>query len=136
MGMNVKELDDANYKKMLKLARMFNIEKIDLSYYKNILKFYDNEKLVGLVNYSITPSMKGKDKLFIRNLYYIDNIQINDIVLSLCNYCKNKNLIIMTTIDDNDFSKECITAFFNNNFKGKNIILYTYYTFFTENRDT
>lgn len=89
------------------------------------MEFYNGIELVGLVNYCLTPSMKGKDKLFIRNIYYNDNKYLDDIIVSLCNYCKDNNLIILTT-NDGDFTEECINAFHNNNFKGKNIILYTY----------
>ena len=126
MNYSVKEIHNANYKILLNLAKIFNIEKIDINYYNNILVIYDNEQIIGLINYCLTPSMKGKDKLFIRNLYYIDNKYLNDIVVSLCEYCKNKNFIIMASIDDDDFTKECIETFYNNNFKGKNIILYTF----------
>lgn len=127
MDFSVKSIHNANYKTLLKLAKIFNIEKIDIGYYDNILEIYENDKIVGLVNYCLTPSMKGKEKLFIRNLYYVDNKYLNDIVVSLCDYCKNKNLIIMTTTDNKEkkFTEECITTFYNNNFKGKNIILYT-----------
>ncbi len=91
------------------------------------MEFYNNNELIGLVNYCLTPSMKGKDKLFIRNLYYNDNKYLNDIIVSLCNYCKNNKLIILTTTDNREknFTEECINEFYNNNFKGKNIILYT-----------
>jgi hypothetical protein len=123
MDLVVKEVNNANYKKLLQLAAIFNIASIDIPYYKNILEFYENDKLVGLVNYCINPSMGSKDHLFIRNLYYNDSNILNNIVVSLCNYCKSKNLIIITT-NDGDFTNECITAFYNNNFTGKNVIIY------------
>jgi hypothetical protein len=123
MNLVVKEVNNANYKKLLELAVIFNIASIDIPYYKNILEFYENDKLVGLVNYCINPSMGSKDHLFIRNLYYNDSNILNNIVVSLCNYCKSKNLIIITT-NDGDFTNECITAFYNNNFTGKNVIIY------------
>lgn len=123
MDLVVKEVNNANYKKLLQLAAIFNIASIDIPYYKNILEFYENDKLVGLVNYCMNPSMGSKDHLFIRNLYYNDSNILNNIVVSLCNYCKSKNLIIITT-NDGDFTNECITAFYNNNFTGKNVIIY------------
>lgn len=123
MDLVVKEVNNANYKKLLQLVAIFNIASIDIPYYKNILEFYENDKLVGLVNYCINPSMGSKDHLFIRNLYYNDSNILNNIVVSLCNYCKSKNLIIITT-NDGDFTNECITAFYNNNFTGKNVIIY------------
>ena len=123
----IEETKNNNYKQILKLAGLFNIQqKLDITYYKNILEFYDNNNLIGFVNYCITPSMKGKDRLFIRNLYYVELKYLNDMVVTLCDYCKNKNLIIMTSIDDEEFTKECIDTFYNNNFKGNNIIMYTY----------
>jgi hypothetical protein len=123
MDLVVKEVNNTNYKKLLQLTAIFNIASIDIPYYKNILEFYENDKLVGLVNYCINPSMGSKDHLFIRNLYYNDSNILNNIVVSLCNYCKSKNLIIITT-NDGDFTNECITAFYNNNFTGKNVIIY------------
>ena len=126
MDLVVKEVNNANYKKLLQLAAIFNIASIDIPYYKNILEFYENDKLVGLVNYCINPSMGSKDHLFIRNLYYNDSNILNNIVVSLCNYCKSKNLIIITTLDNKEknFTDECIIAFFNNNFTGKDVIIY------------
>ena len=123
MELVVKEVNKAKLEKLLQLATIFNIATIDTSYYKNILEFYENNKIVGFVNYCINPSMGSRDNLFIRNLYYSDSNILNNIVVSLCNYCKSKNLIIITT-NDGDFTDECITAFYNNNFTGKNVIIY------------
>ncbi len=126
MDLVVKEVNKAKLEKLLQLATIFNIASIDTQYYKNILEFYENDKIVGFVNYCINPSMGSRDNLFIRNLYYSDSNILNNIVVSLCNYCKSKNLIIITTLDNKEkkFTDECITAFYNNNFTGKNIIIY------------
>ena len=118
MTYKIKEIKNANYKLLLKIAIIFNIEKIDISYYENFL--------LRLYNYCITPSMKGRDKLFIRNLFYCDFIYLDDIIKTLCNYCKNINLIIMTTFDNNIFTQDCKDALFNNNFKGNDVIYYLY----------
>ena len=126
MDFSVKKIHNANYKTLLKLAKIFNIEKIDISYYDNILEIYDNDKIVGLINYCLTPSMGTKDYIFIRNLYYVNNEYLNNIVVTLCNYSKNNKFIIMTPNDNKNFTKECIDTFYNNNFKGDKIILYTY----------
>ena len=126
MDLVVKEVNKAKLEKLLQLATIFNIASIDTQYYKNILEFYENDKIIGFVNYCINPSMGRRDNLFIRNLYYNDSNILNNIVVSLCNYCKSKNLIIITTLDNKEkkFTDECITAFYNNNFTGKNIIIY------------
>jgi len=83
---------------------------------------YDNNKLVGLINYCITPSMKGKDKLFIRNIFYTDNIFLNHIIKSLCYYCQKKNYSIFTTQTEKELGIECIKVLYDNNFNGKNLI--------------
>jgi hypothetical protein len=124
----IKEINKPSYKKLIKYAKYFSIKKINMSFYNDLLKFYIDDKLIAIVNYCITPSMIGKDKLFIRNLYCNETIYLNEIVIELCNYCKTKDLIILASIDNNrdNFTKECIKSFYDNNFKGKDIIIYTY----------
>ena len=70
----------------------------DMNMYKNILLISDNEKMIGLINYCIVPSMKGKDKLFIRNIYCITDDYLDDIIKSLCFYCEKNNHSIFTSL--------------------------------------
>ncbi len=53
MELVVKEVNKAKLEKLLQLATIFNIASIDTSYYKNILEFYENDKIIGFVNYCI-----------------------------------------------------------------------------------
>ena len=52
--------------------------------------------------------MAGKYRVYIRNLYYINNTYIDDIIKSLCKYCRKKNLTIKTILDTGKFNdKNC-----------------------------
>lgn len=127
MSLTIKNIKNPNYKVLLKLAKYFNIECIDINYYENVLEFYnDDKKLIGFINYIILPSMYENDRLFIRNLYYKDNLDLDNIIKSLCNYCKSKKMFIKTTFFNDKFTEECKDILFKNNFIGNNIIFFKY----------
>ena len=119
--MSIKEINNPNYEFLLKNAVKLQITKIDMEMYKNILLIYDSSILIGLINYCIIPSMKGKEKLFIKNLYSVNNDKFSMIIKLLCKYCKKKNYSILTTLTDKDVDIECINAFYKNNFHGENL---------------
>jgi hypothetical protein len=122
MSHKIKELNNPNFEILLENVKFFKIDKIDIQMYKNMLLIYDEDKLVGLINYCITPSMKSKDKLFIRNIFCADNVYLNHIIKSLCYYCKQKKYSIFTTQTEKELGDECIKALYDNNFNGKNLI--------------
>ena len=124
MNYTVKAIKNINYDLLLDLVNIFGIKKVDINYYKNILEFFDNGKIIGFINFCITPSMKGCDKLFIRELFYNDHVDLDKIIKSLCYYCKNNKYSIMTTIDDDKFTDECKKIFLSNNFKGNDVIYF------------
>lgn len=122
MSYKIKELNNPSYEFLLQNALIFEIKELDIQMYKNILLIHEDKQLVGLINYCITPSMKGKDKLFIRNIFYTDNKLLNNIIQALCFYCEKKKYSIYTTLTENELKKECIDAFYSNNFLGQNLI--------------
>lgn len=126
MYLKVKKIENPNIDLLLDLARKFNFDNIDMSYYESIFEFYNDNNKVGLINYCILPSMAGKHRVYIRNLYYIDNMYIDTIIKSLCKYCRKNKLTINTSLQNKKFNDRCIKAFYDNNFKGKDIIYYLY----------
>jgi hypothetical protein len=108
----------------MNLANKFKFDNINLSLYENIFEFYDNSNLIGIINYCILPSMTGRHRVFIRNLFYSDDKYINNIIKLLCKYCKKKNLAINTTLKNNNFNNKCKEAFYDNNFNGDELIYY------------
>ena len=70
--------------------------------------------------------MKGRYRLFIRNLYFLNKDNLDDIIKSLCKYCKTVNLAIKTTFDNDKFDDDCKKALYNNNFKGNEVLYYIY----------
>ncbi len=130
MSLKVKQIEKPDIDLLLDLSRRFDFDNINISYYESIFEFYDKTtegyNLVGLINYCILPSMAGKYRVYIRNLYYINNTYINDIIKSLCKYCKKKKLTINTSLQNNKFNDKCKKAFYDNNFKGEDIIYYLY----------
>ncbi len=126
MKLKIKKIEKPNLDLLLSLARKFNFDNINMSYYESIFEFYDMKNMIGFINYCILPSILGKNRVYIRDLYYVDNKYIDHIIKSLCLYCKNKNLTIKTTLDTNKYTEECKKAFYDNNFKGDDIIYYIY----------
>lgn len=120
MTTKIKNKIHPNYNFLLECSKTLNIKEFDLKYYNKILLFYKNEKIIGLVNYCITPSMKGKFKLFIRNMFNANAKYLDDIIKLLCKYCDKKNYSIMTTIDEE--KSQYTEVLLSNNFIGKNIL--------------
>jgi hypothetical protein len=126
MGIKINKKENPNIDLLLNLAKKFDFENISLSYYENILTFTEKDNLIGLINYDIHPSMAGRDRIYIKKLFYSDNTYIDNIIKSLCIYCKKNNLTIKTILNTGKFNEKCIEAFYNNNFTGKDIIYYLY----------
>jgi hypothetical protein len=126
MNLKVIKIENPDLDLIINLAKKFNFDNIKMSNYEAILEFIDNNNLVGFINYTIHPSMAGKHRVYIRNLYYINNTYIDTIIKSLCKYCKKKNLTIKTELNAGQFNDKCKEAFYKNNFKGNDIIYYIY----------
>ena len=126
MSLKIKKTEKPDIDTLLNLAKMFNFDNIKISYYENIFTFYDMNKIIGFINYCIIPSMAGKDRVYIKKLCYLDNKYIDNIIKSLCTYCKKNNLTIKTVLDTNKFNDECKKAFYDNDFKGEDTIYYLY----------
>ena len=127
MNLKVKNIENPDLDLIINLAKKLNFTNINMSNYKSILEFNDdNNNIVGLINYDIHPSMAGKYRVYIRNLYYINNTYIDEIIKSLCKYCRKKKLTIKTILDTGKFNDKCKEAFYKNDFKGNDIIYYIY----------
>jgi hypothetical protein len=138
MSYTVKDKKKINFDSLLELSNIFNIYKIETSYFEHVLEFYDtkqpinantntninNKQIIAMINYCLIPSMKGHTRLFIRNLYFLDKNNLNDIIKSLCEYCKKNNLSIKTTLDNNKFDEDCKKALMDNDFKGNDVLYY------------
>ena len=70
--------------------------------------------------------MKGRMRLFIRNLYFLNKDDLDNIFKSLINYCKKNNLSIKTTLYNDKYDEDCKKALYNNNFKGEEVLYYIY----------
>lgn len=126
MELNVKKIEKPDIDLLMDLANKFNFDNINLSTYENIFEFYDKNILVGVINYCILPSMTGKHRVYIRNLFYLEDKYIYKIINSLCAYCKKKSLTINTSLINNKFNNKCRKAFYENNFTGDDFIYYIY----------
>jgi len=126
MELKIKKIENPDIDILMELANKFKFNDINLSFYESIFEFYDGNELIGIINYCILPSMTGKDRVFIRNLFYLDDKYIYDIIKSLCKYSKKKNLTINTSLDNTNFNNKCKKAFYDNNFTGNDWIYYIY----------
>jgi hypothetical protein len=126
MELKIKKIENPDIDILMGLANKFKFNDINLSFYESIFEFYDGNELIGIINYCILPSMTGKDRVFIRNLFYLDEKYIYDIIKSLCKYSKKKNLTINTSLENTNFNNKCKKAFYDNNFTGNDWIYYIY----------
>jgi hypothetical protein len=74
MELKIKKIENPDIDILMELANKFKFNDINLSFYdinlsfyESIFEFYDGNKLIGIINYCILPSMTGKDRVFIRN---------------------------------------------------------------------
>jgi len=124
MSYKIKNKEKINFEEIIKLSTIFNFFKIESNNYESILELYDAEKIVGMINYCLIPSLKGKTRLFIRNIYLLDDDNFDNIIKSLCAYCKKKNLSIKTTLEQDKYNTKFIKILHENNFKGENVLYY------------
>jgi hypothetical protein len=126
MSYYVKDIKKIHLDLLLKLSSTFHFDKIDVQHFEHILEIYDGKNIIAMINYCYIPSMKGRMRLFIRNLYYLNKDNLDNIIKSLCSYCKINNLSIKTTFYNNKFDEDCKKALYNNDFKGDEVLHYIY----------
>lgn len=126
MSYEVKDIKKINLDLLLNLSSIFRFDKINIEYFEHILEIYDDKKLIAMINYCFIPSMKGRMRLFMRNLYFLNKDNLDDIIKSLCNYCKKNNLSIKTTLYNDKFDEDCKKALYKNDFKGDEVLYYIY----------
>lgn len=124
MSYKILNFKKINFEEIIRLSTIFNLIKIESNNYESILELYDGEKIVGMVNYCLIPSLKGKTRLLIRNIYLLDENNFDNIIKSLCAYCKKKNLSIKTTLEHDKYNSKFIKILHDNNFKGENVLYY------------
>lgn len=120
----IKEISNPSYELLLKHADKLNIKSIDMELYKNILLIYLDKNIIGMINYCIVPSMKKKDKLYIRNIHLESNSDADKIIKLLCEYCESKSYSIFKILDKNeeDNINNYLKILYENNFVGEKII--------------
>lgn len=120
----IKNKEKITFEEILRLSTIFNITKIEPTNYESVLELYDNEKIIGMINYCLIPSLKGKTRLIIRNINLLDESNFDNIIKSLCVYCKKNNLSIKTTLEQDKYNNKFIKILYENNFKGENVLYY------------
>lgn len=124
MSYKIKNNEKINFEEIMKLSTIFNFTKIETNNYESVLEFYKSKEIVGMINYCLIPSLKGKTRLFIRNVYLLDKNNFDNIIKSLCIYCKKNNLSIKTTLEEDKYNIEFKKILYENNFKGENVLYY------------
>jgi hypothetical protein len=110
----------------LKIMQTFDIkETLNTKYMTDIMEFYDNDNLIGIVNYLYYPVL-NYEKLFIRSIYYTDIKYLDDIIKEFIKIMKKKYNSIFTNINQGKFDKYTINALKNNNFNGDEYFFLTY----------
>ena len=125
MTIKIKENNNINFDYLLNISNIFKIDNIDTRFYTQILEFYKNDKLIGIVNYCILASI-NKEKIYIRHIYYTKKKYLDLIIKEFCNYYNDKNKILMTNIKTNLLNNDIVTILQKNNFIGKEYLFYTY----------
>ena len=112
----LKEFINPDLDLILSLANIFGIKQIDTEFYKYILVIYTDNEISGMINLCLMYSMRGKNKLYIRDIFYKNNKYIDIIVKSLCKYCNDKNYSIIRLSSAKSNENEYMQFLLNNNF--------------------
>jgi hypothetical protein len=125
--MKIKEIkNNKSIDYVLKIANVFNIQTtLNIKYFTNIIEFYENDELIGIINYHICPIM-DKYKMFIRSIHYINVTYLDRMIKLFIKTMKEKYVAIFTNIINEQFNKEVIDTLLNNNFNGSEYISLDY----------
>lgn len=125
MKIKIKEIAKPSFDELINMSRVLNFDEIVLEKYNDILVVYQDKLLIGMINYCITPSMKNKDKLVIKNLYYLNVEYIDKIIKYLLHYCGKKNYSILVVQNQKELTVNYMEILQNNNFIGDKIIYHS-----------
>ena len=125
--MKIKEIkNNKNIDYVLKIANKFNIQTaLNIKYYTNIIEFYENNELIGIINYHVCPIM-DKYKMFIRSIHYLNITYLDQMIKLFIKTMKQNYVAIFTNIINEPFDKEVINILLNNNFSGSEYIFLDY----------
>jgi len=124
MYYKVKNIKKINLDILLNTASHFKITEINTKFHEKFLQMYYKKDLIGVVNYCIINTMSGQSILYIRNIYYNDINDFDNIIKSLCKYCHKKKLDIQSSNSIEKFTSEALTILYNNNFTGNEYLCY------------
>jgi hypothetical protein len=124
MYYKVKNIEKINFDILLNTATHFKITDINTKFHENFLQMYYKKDLIGVVNYCIINTMSGQSILYIRNIYYNDINDFDNIIKSLCKYCRKKNFYIQGSNSNNKYTSDALTILHNNNFTGDDYLFY------------
>lgn len=122
MKIKIKEITKPSFDELINMSRVLNFDEIVLEKYNDILVVYQDKLLIGMINYCITPSMRNKDKLVIKNLYYLNVEYVDKIIKYLLRYCNKKNYSILIVQIQKELTDYYMEILQNNNFLGDKII--------------
>ena len=103
---------------VLKIIKEFDIkEPINPKHMTEIMEFYDDKKLIGIVNYLSYPVL-DYEKIFIRSIYYKDSKYIDKMIKLFIKKMKVKYNAIYTNIIQPKYNKNIIDTLLKNDFYG------------------
>jgi hypothetical protein len=121
MSISINNIEETTYHSLMRIIHIFNITNFDFKFHESIFEIKLDDILIGVINYNFLPSMR-KNKIYIRNVYYNDSQYLDIIIKAVCEYFKDH--LIITDIETNPITEECVAVLRNNNFKGDKYIFY------------
>lgn len=126
MKLKTKNIKNDSTSYILKLMQTFNIkETLNVKYITNLMEFYDNDILIGVINYMFYPVL-DYEKLYIRNIYFTNEIYLDEMIKIFITKMKKIYNSIFTNINHGNFNKIIIQTLLNNNFYGDEYIFLKY----------
>ena len=126
MKLKIKNIKNDSAEYVLKLMQTFNIkDTLNTKHVTNIMEFYDDNKLIGIINYLYYVVLDYK-KLYIRNIYYINEKYLDTMIKQFIIKSKKIYGSIFTNRNHGNFDKKVIETLLNNKFFGDDYIFLEY----------
>ncbi len=124
MVLKTKNIDNIDFENLIKLFVTFDIKTtLKCDDYKKIIQFYDDNELVGFMNY-VELSVIGQKKLYIKSIHSINDNYLDIIVKKMIKTLINKYYYLFADTNNELLTENIIKTLRENEFDGGENILF------------